>query len=150
MKRLRASFFSLMIKNSTFSYCCTGLGAGCSTKEAIDSFFRNQFKLYLENTRCIDFHCAVAKLSQQRCFIQSAYYARLSSVCSTKQATDGIIFQSHATKFDQKQYFRLRFCYTFLYARWPAKEAIGNFFFKALYEKSKKRCSVIFRFIIQN
>ena len=150
MKRLRASFFSLMIKNSTFSYCCTGLGAGCSTKEAIDSFFRNQFKLYLENTRCIDFHCPVTKLSQQRCFIQSAYYARLSSVCSTKEATDGIIFQSHATKFDQKQYFRLRFCYTCLYARWPAKEAIGNFFFKALYEKSKKRCSVIFRFIIQN
>ena len=64
MKRLRASFFSLMIKNSTFSYCCTGLGAGCSTKEAIDSFFRNQFKLYLENTRCIDFHCPVTKLSQ--------------------------------------------------------------------------------------
>ena len=148
MKRLRALFFSLMIKNSTFSYCCTGLGAGCSTKEAIDSFFRNQFKLYLENTRCIDFHCPVAKLSQQRCFIQSAYYARLSSVCSTKEATDGIM--SHATKFDQKQYFRLRFCYTCLYARWPAKEAIGNFFFKALYEKSKKRCSVIFRSIIQN
>ena len=27
------------IKYSKFSYCCTGLGAGCSTKEAIDSFF---------------------------------------------------------------------------------------------------------------
>ena len=64
MKTLTASFFSLMIKNFTFSYCCTGLGAGCSTKEAIDNFFRNQFKLNVENTRPIDFQCHVAKLSQ--------------------------------------------------------------------------------------
>ena len=64
MKRLRVPFFSLMIKNFTFSYCCSRLGAGYSTKEAIDTFFRNQFKLNLENTRCIDFHCHVAKLSQ--------------------------------------------------------------------------------------
>ena len=64
MKTLRASFFSLMIKIFTFSYCCTGLGAGWSTKETIDNFFRNQFKLNLENTRRIDFQCHVAKLSQ--------------------------------------------------------------------------------------
>ena len=64
MKTLTASFFSLMIKNFTFSYCCTGLGAGCCTKETIDNFFRNQFKLNLENTSRIDFQCHVAKLSQ--------------------------------------------------------------------------------------
>ena len=27
-------------KNSTFSYCCISLCAGCSMKEKIDSFFR--------------------------------------------------------------------------------------------------------------
>ena len=27
-------------KNSTFSYCCISLYAGCSMKEKIDSFFR--------------------------------------------------------------------------------------------------------------
>ena len=46
MEILQASFYSLMllnlikIKYSTFSYCYTELGAGCSTKEATGSFFR--------------------------------------------------------------------------------------------------------------
>ena len=49
-----------------------------------------------------------------------------------------IIDQSHATKFDQKQYFRLSFCYTCLYVGWLAKEAIDHFFFKAINKKIKK------------
>ena len=64
MKTLRVSFSSLMITNSTFSYCCTSLGVGCSTKETIDSFFRKPFKLNVENIRCVDFTCHVSKLSQ--------------------------------------------------------------------------------------
>ena len=64
MKTLRGSLFSPMIKNSTFSYCCTGLGAGYSTKETIGSFIRKPFKLNLENTKCVDFPCHVSKLSQ--------------------------------------------------------------------------------------
>ena len=31
-------------KNSKFSYCYTGLGAGSSVKEVTDSFFRRAFK----------------------------------------------------------------------------------------------------------
>ena len=46
MKTLRASFFGLLLVNlikkrySTFSYCYTGLDAGCSVKEAIAGFRR--------------------------------------------------------------------------------------------------------------
>ena len=46
MKTFEASFFSLMLVNlierkySTFSYCYTALGAGCSTKQAAGGFFR--------------------------------------------------------------------------------------------------------------
>ena len=64
MKTFRVSFSSLMVKNSTFSYCCSGLGAGYSTKETIGSFIRKPFKLNLENTKCVDFPCHVSKLSQ--------------------------------------------------------------------------------------
>ena len=43
--KIKSILFSLMLvnlikkKNSKFSYCYAGLDAGCSTEEAIDSFF---------------------------------------------------------------------------------------------------------------
>ena len=76
--------------NQKFYICLLlhGLAAGCSTKETIDNFFCNQFKLNLENTICIDFQCHVAKLSQYKCFIQSVYYTRLCTECFTKEETD--------------------------------------------------------------
>ena len=53
-------------------------------KQLIASF-DEQFKLNLENTRCIDFQLHVAKLSRERCFIQSAYYTGLCTGWSTKK-----------------------------------------------------------------
>ena len=42
-------------KYSTFSYCYTGQGAGCSTKEAITASFVEHFNENQENTRCVYF-----------------------------------------------------------------------------------------------
>ena len=61
MKTLRASFFQSHVsdidqnKNSAF-FCCTGIGAGCSTKKTISSFFRRKhFRKNYENTICVYF-----------------------------------------------------------------------------------------------
>ena len=73
-----------------------------------------QFKLNLENTRA----------------------PLVEHLKESKENRISIVFYSHVTKLDQKQYFRLSFCYTGLSARWSAKEVIDNFFSKALYRKS--------------
>ena len=42
-------------KKSRFSYYNTGLGAGCSTKEAIAASFVEHFKENQESTTCVYF-----------------------------------------------------------------------------------------------
>ena len=42
-------------KKSKFSYCFTGLGAGCSTKEAIAASFAEHFNENQGNTICVYF-----------------------------------------------------------------------------------------------
>ena len=119
--------------------CSTRLYKGCSTKEAIVRF--------LENTRCFKFQFHIAKLIQQKCIIQVSTtqdYVQLMQLMAflvehlkeSHENSISVTFKSHVIKFDQKQYFRLNFCYTGLYAGWSVKETIGNFFCKALYRKS--------------
>ena len=50
--------FQILIKKnkySKFSYCYAGLGAGCSTKEAITASFVENFKENQENTTQVYF-----------------------------------------------------------------------------------------------
>ena len=57
IKTLRKSFLrkSWSKKYSKFSYCYTGLGAGCSTKEAITASFVEHFNENEGNTICVYF-----------------------------------------------------------------------------------------------
>ena len=61
MKTLKKIIFQSHVSDldqkrfSKFSYCHTGLGAGCSTKEAITASFVEHFKENQENTTCVYF-----------------------------------------------------------------------------------------------
>ena len=57
---------------------------GALLKKQLIASFVQQFKLNFGNTRCIDFQFHVAKFSQQR-LMQSVYYTRLCTRCSTKE-----------------------------------------------------------------
>ena len=78
-------------------------------KQLIASFIE-QFKLNLENKSFIDFQFYVAKLSQQRCFIQSDYYTRLYAGCFTKEAIDS--FSLMLLNLIKIRYSTFSYCYT--------------------------------------
>ena len=65
-----------------------GYVKGALRRKQLIASFVEQFKLNLENERCLEFQFHVAKLSQYRCFMQLFYYTGLCTGCFTKEAID--------------------------------------------------------------
>ena len=76
MHRLHSSKLSQEGCFKTYIYYAS-LCAGCSTEEAIDSFFCEALYRKSINTICIAFRFYNPKLSQERCFKPCVYYIKL-------------------------------------------------------------------------
>ena len=130
-----------------------GLCVGCSTKKAINSFFREELYRKSSNTICIVFLFYNPKLSQKWCFKPYVYYIKLlqgalrkkhliaSFVEHFEENHANLIsgcFQFYFPKLSQERCFILYLLYKTMCRAQDTREAINYFFCRAFQRKPWK------------